>query len=252
MKRLHRKPGAEEANMAKSTQGKMFAALVAGAAITVATLRPAAGEMTAGAAPASCATWEARYTVNGTLHIANTTMGAGDGYFRVGPGTLVLRVDATTGRAALTGFELHERFALRPSAPLWSATVATDAWARFAPDARGADGPGWLSGDGVLHWSGPLRSYRSDGSILCDGSLCGKFGAPASGRTELHTLTPQVQLQPLQFDADRATFQMDYALVSESSSPRQKTYLALAGRRTDRICLQKLDTDGASSPTATR
>jgi hypothetical protein len=247
MKRLHRKSGAEEANMSKFTRGKMFAALVAAVTITLATLRPAAGETTAGAAPAACATWETRYVVNGTLHISDTTMGAGDGYFRVGPGTLVLRIDAATGRAALTGFELHERFSLRPSAPLWSATVATDAWARFAPGARATDGAGWLSSDGVLRWSGPLHAYHSDGSIVCDGSLCGKFGAPASGRTEVHNLTPLVQLRPLRFDADRATFQMDYALVSESSSPRQKTYVALAGRRTARICLA----DGASSPTAT-
>lgn len=93
----------------------------------------------------------------------------------------------------------------------------------------------------------PSIGRGSRGAFAADGSLCGKFGAPASGRTEVHNLTPLVQLQPLRFDADRATFQMDYALVSGSSSPRQKTYVALAGRRTDCICLA----DGASSPTAT-
>jgi hypothetical protein len=236
--------------MLSSKRNGLFAALAASAVAAVMAPGPAAGEMAVDAVPGHCAVSEVRYVTSGILHIAETKMGAGDGYFPVGPGTLVLRVDAHTGHVELAAFELHERFAIRPNAALWSATVTTDAWAHLAPNARPADVQGRLAGDGVLHWSAPLRSYRSDGALVCDGTLCGKFGAPASGRTELHAATAEVRLEPLRLARDGATFQMDYTLVSESQSPHQKTYLALAGRRAQESCLPETGAVATSNPTS--
>lgn len=188
---------------------------------------------------AECARWEIQYVTRGTLWVTETPRGAGNGTFAVGPGTLVLRVDTRASQATLRRFDLREHFASHPSAVIWSATVTTDAAVRMtALDSSEGLAVGTLSTDGVLRWSSPLRNYRSEGALTCDGSLCGKFGAPPRGRNALHEVTRAVALQPLRFDRDGGTFQMDFALVSASEAPRQRTYLALAGRRTTQTCIQ--------------
>jgi hypothetical protein len=149
---------------------------------------------------------------------------------------LLLREDTQAGRATLVRFDLPEHFAIRPNAVLWRATLVTDTAAHATPDANGVAASGRWFGPGVLQWDAPLRNYRSDGALTCEGSLCGKFGAPPPGRSELHEARP-VQLQPFHFDREGQTFQMGFALVSSSDAPRQRTYLALAGRRTASTCL---------------
>ncbi len=201
-------------------------------------LRPAAAQVRASDAP-GCAQWEIQYAIAGTVQITETTMGAGNGAFPVGPGTLVLRVDTQALRAMLLRFDLHEHFALHPSAIMWKATVVTDTAVRVAPDRTGAAASGRWSGDGVLQWDAPLRNYRSDVALTCDGSLCGKFGAPPQGQSELHQTPGAIRLHPFRFDREGQTFQMDFTLVSSSEAPHQRTYLALAGRRTARTCIQE-------------
>jgi hypothetical protein len=209
-------------------------AAIAVVALIAATPRAASGQFEAVAAATPCARWDVTYTITGNLRITGTPMGAGDGVHSVGPGALVLRLDTLSGRARLVAFDLRERFAVTPSAIMWNATVLTDAAVRIAPDASGDAGSGRLL-DGVLRWSGPVRGYRTDGALICNGNLCGKFGAPPPGRSDLHTPPVAVRFQPLLFEGDD-TFQMGYALVSESQSPPQKTYLAMAGRRTHQAC----------------
>lgn len=166
-------------------------------------------------------------------------MGAGDGIHTIGPGSMVLHVD-DHGRATLTGFELREYFSVSPRALVWNATVVTDATMRATPDALGVAGGGTLTND-ALWWEGPIQGYRADGVLICDGSLCGKFGAPPAGRSEMHLPPAAVHFQPLRFADGGATFQMPYTLVSHSESPRERTYLALAGREANRSCLQMVD-----------
>lgn len=200
--------------------------------------RTASGQFEAvAAARPACARWEVTYAITGNLRITGTPLGAGDGTHAVGPGALVLRVDTLSGRAQLVAFDLQERFAITPSAVMWNATVLTEAAARVASDASGEAGSGRLL-DGMLRWSGPIRGYHTDGALICNGNLCGKFGAPPPGRSDLHTPAVAVRFQPLRFGRDSDTFQMAYALVSESKSPPQRTYLAMAGRRTRQACLQ--------------
>ena len=200
--------------------------------------RPAAAQIPASDATPGCTRWEIQYAIAGTLQITETTMGAGNGTFPVGPGTLVLRVDTQAPRAMLLRFDLHEHFALHPNAVMWNATVVTDSTVHVAPDGTGAAASGRWSGDGVLQWDAPLRNYRSEAALTCDGSLCGKFGAPPQGRSQLHQTPSAIRLPPFRFDREGQTFQMDFTLVSSSEAPHQRTYLALAGRSMARTCIQ--------------
>jgi hypothetical protein len=186
----------------------------------------------------SCAQWELAYATTGTLRVKETPMAAGDGVFPVGPGTLVLRVDAHAARVTMKEFQLRERFVIHPSAMMWNANIVTDVAARALSDGDRAVAVGSKTAAGVVLWTEPIGTYRSDGTLTCDGSLCGKFGAPRTGRSELHQVSRTVRLEPLRFDRDGRTFQMDFALVSSSESPHQRTYLALAGRLTARTCIE--------------
>ena len=218
-----------------------LAALASGVLVGLAALalapRPAAAEPSATDTAPECTQRVFQYQINGSLRITDTTMGAGDGTFPVGPGTLVLRVDTRAARTTLVRFDLQERFAIHPNTVLWRATLLTDTAARAVPDATGAAASGRLFPDGVLRWDTPLHNYRSDGGLTCDGSLCGKFGAPPPGRSELHQASSVIRLEPFRFDRTGQTFQMAFALVSSSEAPRQRTYLALAGRRIASTCL---------------
>jgi hypothetical protein len=149
-----------------------LAALACGVLVGLATLatapRPAAAQPSATDVAAGCAQRVSQYQVNGTLRITDTTMGAGDGTFPVGPGTLVLRVDTLAARTTLVRFDLQERFAIHPNVVLWHATLVTDSATHAVPDATGAAASGRWFQDGVLQWDTPLHKYRSDGALTCD------------------------------------------------------------------------------------
>jgi hypothetical protein len=186
-----------------------------------------------------CAAWDVTYALSGTLRISDTPMAAGDGVHAVGPGALVLRFDdrdgAPAGRARVLSFEIAEHFAVHPQAVLWRASVVTDASARAAGDRGVPTGLGTLEGD-ILRWQGPIRGYRTDGALTCDGSLCGRFGAPPQGRSPLHVASGDVHFQPLRFRSGGSSFEMPYSLVAESESPKQRTFLAIDGHEVRRAC----------------
>jgi hypothetical protein len=211
-------------------------------------LDPTESAVSARPAPA-CLAWEVTYALTGTLRISDTPMGAGDGVHPVGPGALVLRFDdhdgSPAGHAHVVSFELTEHFAVHPHAVLWDARVVTDAAARMTPDGSGTTGAGTLSGD-VLRWDGPLHGFRTDGALTCDGSLCGRFGAPPPGRSPLHVASGAVQLEPLHFGRGATSFEMPFALIAETESPHQRTFLSMRGRESRRACVAP----GASSPAA--
>jgi hypothetical protein len=66
--------------------------------------------------------------------------------------------------------------------------------------------------------------------------MCGQFGAPDPGTTELHVGPNPIDLRPFEFDAEMKTFSMPYALISQSSSPKQRSFLAIGGREVRRSC----------------
>jgi hypothetical protein len=185
----------------------------------------------------TCSGWDVEYALNGNLRITDTPLGAGDGVYPVGPGRTVIHFEDKTGQpgghAKLTAYTMHEHISVTSKALMFSATVVTDTQSKVAD---GVATEGNLA-DHTLSWGAPVHTYRSDGTLNCDGNLCGKFGAPPAGSSEVHMGPRIVQLAPFQFGADFKTFSMGYTQTSQSDSPKQTTYTAVSGREMKRTCV---------------
>ena len=209
---------------------------IAVAAAIAAVLAPAASAQP----PAGCAGWEIEYTLSGNLQLTETPLKQGDGTYPVGPGRAVLRFGdrdgQPAGKAAMLSYSLREHFTVKSKTLLWTTTVVTDAQSRGTGDAGGSAAEGSLKGNS-LEWSGPVRGYRTDGTINCDGSLCGKFGAPPSGTSPLHIGPGPVEFKPFQFGKDLKSFTMASTYVSKTDVPKQTSHLSLAGREARRTCV---------------
>ena len=192
------------------------------------------------AQPQPCGAWEVEYVLSANLQLSDTPMGKRDGVYPVGPGRVALRFEdrdgQPAGRVTMTVYEMRENFTITTRALFWYATVATDATTRATPGTCGVVAEGTLTGSKV-GWSTPLRGYRTDGTITCDGSLCGKFGAPPLGRSELHIGPGPVQLSSFDFARDLKTFTMQNTFVSKTDTPMQTAHVALAGRELRRACV---------------
>ncbi len=201
----------------------------------------ATSRATADAPSTPCDTWEIEYTLAGNLKLSDTPLGQGDGLYPVGPGTAVLRFDdhngQPAGKAKLVGYSMKQSVTVNASALFFSAKVVSETTTRALPDACGVDGDGTLNGT-TLAWNGPMHGFRSDGTIHCDGSLCGKFGAPPPGDSPLHIGPNPTLLQSFQFSPDLKTFSMPSTFVSKTDDPKQTAHLALSGRETKRSCVQ--------------
>jgi hypothetical protein len=185
-----------------------------------------------------CAAWDVIYSAAGSLQLSDTPMGAGNGVYPVGPGKIVLRLDPRGGRAALLSFEMPERFGIEAKRLFWTTHVDTNATARAIPDGPGACGrvaEGALQGRS-LAWATKANGFHTDGTLACNGSLCGRFGAPPPGTSSLHIGPSDVQLAPFEFSADGKTFTMAYTFVSKTEDPRQTARLALSAREVSRSC----------------
>jgi len=190
--------------------------------------------------PPSCSAWDVEYGLSASLKITDTTMGAGDGVFPVGPGHAVVRFDSVNGapggHARLNSYTMHERVTVTSKAAFWSATVTTDTNSK-ASDGTSAEGS--LNGS-TLTWSGPMRGYATDGRMNCEGSLCGKFGAPPPGDSTVHMPARNIPLAPFQYGKDMKTFAMTFVQISQSdgsSSPKQTSFEAVSGREVRRTCV---------------
>jgi hypothetical protein len=187
---------------------------------------------------APCESWDVEYDLSGNMQLSDTPMGQGDGTYLVGPGKMALRFDdhegRPYGRAGLASYELRQAFTVVSKTLFWKTQVASDVTTRAVGQACGTMG-GSLAG-GTLTWSRPI-AFKSDGTLNCDGSFCGKFGAPPPGVSELHMPAEGVILSPFQYASDMKTFTMARTLVSKSESPKQTAHLALAGREVRRTCV---------------
>jgi hypothetical protein len=188
-----------------------------------------------------CDVLEIEYATAGRLRLADTPMGAGDGLFDIGPGALTIRVANEGGKpggaVTMRAYSMHEHFTVNAHAALWTTHVTTDTHTAVTPDACGDVAHGEME-NGAIRWSTPLSGYRADGTLTCDGSMCGKFGAPPPGKSDFHSPHRVVTFQPFKISADGKTFTMSQVLVSHSESPKQTAYLALSGRETRRTCVQ--------------
>jgi hypothetical protein len=182
----------------------------------------------------ACSAWEVEYTTTGSLRLADTMMGAADGVYPIGPGKAVVRFDDQGGQpgghARMTTFTMHKHLSITSKALFMNATVVTDT------NSHGEGVEGTLN-DHTLAWSGAIQAYRTDGTQTCDGSLCGKFGAPPQGVSEVHMGPRVVQPAPFKYGADMKTFTMAETMTSQSESPKQTTYEAISGREMKRTCV---------------
>jgi hypothetical protein len=185
-----------------------------------------------------CEPSEIEYALAARLQVRGTVMGAGDGTYPVGPGRLVLRFErqGSQRNAYLVAYELAQRFVVSPQAVFWKGSVTTDVVTRGSATTGAAIAYGVLEAN-VIRWNGPTRTLRSDGTVACSGSLCGKFGAPASGQSEVHMSLTVARLEPFTLSADRATYTMPYALMSKTAAPRQDSRVTIAGRALRRVCV---------------
>ncbi len=191
--------------------------------------------------PPPCNAIEVRYTLAANLQLTDTPMGQGDGIYPIGPGTAVLRYEnkggAPGGAVTMVSYHMRELFTIHAKALFWSTDVTTDTHTRATPDACSVAARGALSGR-TLRWSTPVSGYRTDGTLTCKGSLCGKFGAPPPGQTPLHIGPGLVQFGPFNFSPDMKTFSMQNTQVSKTEMPKQTGSIALSGREVGRSCVQ--------------
>lgn len=210
--------------------------------VTVAVVAPS-GRADADQPGEACDAWDVEYTLAARLQLTDTPMGAGNGIYAIGPGTAVLRftnvngAPAPGGAVGMRSYAMREFFRIDSSALFWKTHVITDTKTTTAPDACGDVAKGKLEGANV-RWLTSLTGYRTDGTLNCDGSLCGSFGAPPAGTSELHIPPHAVAFSPFRFAADMKTFTMASTFVSKTDSPKQTAYLALAGREARRTCVR--------------
>jgi hypothetical protein len=190
----------------------------------------------------ACSVRDVEYSISANLRVTGTIMGAGDGDYTIGPGKIVLHFDdrAASGGAGssvtMVSYEMRQRFLVVSKALFWTTKVMTDVHSEGAP-AGGAGVAEGAFNQRSIRWMNVGKNFHSDGSLTCDGSLCGMFGAPQPGRSELHMGPSTMTFKPFQFSPDMSTFSMQPVLTSKTSSPQQESYVALSGREVRRTCL---------------
>lgn len=200
----------------------------------------ATSDATADDPPAACAAWDVEYGLSARLQLDETPMGEGDGVYPIGPGRVVLRFEDRNGQpggaVSMLAYAMREHFVVKSKTLFWTTTVTTDTATRATPDVCSSAAEGTLV-DHTIQWKTQVRGYRTDGTLECDGSMCGKFGAPPPGKSELHIPPGPVAFKPFEFAPDKATFTMAKTQVSKTEMPKQTGFVALAGRETKRTCV---------------
>jgi hypothetical protein len=209
--------------------GITMAALVAGVATGTSNVAAATDE--------SCAVTDIDYAIAGNLLVKDTQFGAANGVYPLGAGKMRVRFESGPEgvHAKLLSYQLDNHLTIKASVAFWWTKVETRS-RTLAADAGGVAARGELKGSDVV-WSTPVAGYHSDGSIDCEGNVCGKYGAPPPGESELHEASEDVVFQPFHFAADGKTFTMGFSRVSHSDSPKQTTFVGLSGRETRRVCV---------------
>jgi hypothetical protein len=176
------------------------------------------------------------------LGLKDTPHGAGNGVYDVGPGRLTLRFTADPSGAApprveMISYETKQHFVVDSHVLFIHAKVETNTKTQATPDARGVIATGTLSGR-ELDWSTPLRGFRTDGTLQCEGSGCGTSGVPPKGESPFHTGPSPVMFSNFVFDSDNLdTYRMAATKVSHTEMPRQTAKVTFAGRQTSRTCV---------------
>ena len=238
--------------MRKYLPGWLGASLAVGVVIaSVGSALPSAADPvpTKNQAPNSLATgcevWEVDYAlVSGTrFRISDTFMKAGDGTYDIGPGKVKIRFRDGGGKpgpgtAELLQLEVVTKFTVESNVVGMKTTVETDAVSRNTPGAGGVIANGKLDGN-KLNWLGPAHGYRSDGKLRCEGTMCGKMGAPPRGESPIKIGPYSVTYKAFLFGDGTRKLMMPFAEVARSEKPKQVTHLQLVGVETQRKCVKR-------------
>ena len=185
-----------------------------------------------------CSVSDVDYAVVGNLLVRDTQFGAGNGTYPLGAGKVRLRLEhganGAPGEAKLMSYELDNHLTVKASFALWSTKVVTDSRTTVASACDGA-AKGTLQDNDVI-WNTQVGGYHSDGTMSCEGNVCGKFGAPPPGSSPIHE-SDAVTFKPFHFSPDGRTFAMDYTKVSHTDSPAQTSFVSLSGREVKRTCV---------------
>jgi hypothetical protein len=186
-----------------------------------------------GRADEPCAN-QVEYAVSGDLQITETTLGEGNGVFPSGPGRVVLRFDGTNVK--MTTYAMREHVVVTAKNIGFKTTVTSDTQTTATPDACGVVAEGTLDGD-TVRWRTPARGMKTDGTMTCAGSFCGKLGAPPHGQSTYHDGPLDIRFSPFVMSADRKSFTMAMTHMSKTSMPKQSAAMSFAGHESKRACV---------------
>lgn len=209
---------------------KRAAVLVACAALATTDVSVARAEESA-----PCEAYEVEYALAANLELSDTPMGQGDGVYAIGPGSAVVRFEPG-GAAKLLSYEMTEKFRIDTRTLFWKTHLINDSKTTVAHDACGVVSSGVVAGR-TLTWTTDVRGARTDGTMTCEGSMCGSFGAPPAGTSPLHIASHDPRFKPWAFAADMKTFAMPKAWMARSEAPKFTSFVALSGREVRRSCV---------------
>jgi len=184
-----------------------------------------------------CPISDVEYAVNASVLVKDTPFGAANGIYPLGSGRMRLRIDGEHGQQSvkMMSYDVSNRMTVEAKVAMLSTKVVTTSRTSTARDTCDGSAQGTLH-DGTLTWNSKVAGYRSDGTMECSGSMCGKFGAPPKGTSPFHDAPPSITWNAFSFSSDLSSFSMPYTLVSKSDSPSQTTYLTLTGHRVSESC----------------
>jgi hypothetical protein len=186
-----------------------------------------------------CEAYDVEYSLSSNLELSDTPMGQGNGVYKIGPGTAVVHFERRgdgTMTAKMVSYSMKERFKVDAKTVFWKTHVTTDSRTTVGSDACGVVASGVLSGR-TLDWKSDIRAARTDGTLTCDGSMCGKFGAPPSGTSQLHVAPHDTRFRAWVFAPDMRSFTMEKTWMSRSESPKQEAHITLTGKEVRRVCM---------------
>jgi hypothetical protein len=173
-------------------------------------------------------------------------MSMGDANKNIGPGTATVRFQNVNGKpggkAYLLKLELKQDFTVSPATtnlvattghgytkgPCSSSAVGnvqsdTLTWSDFAGTAQGGTGD-----------KPNVHGYFTDGTITCDGALCGSFGAPPQGTTPRQGGPFDIRVAPWKLAADASSFFMPSSITQQDLN--STTHIQVYGVESGREC----------------
>lgn len=217
----------------------------------------------------ACASWVVTYDLTGTFEIADTTLGAGDGEFAIGPGSLTLRLSSDEtgaapgpGAARLLQYAMHQEFS--QNVAVFGGDVQTNVDASAGPDVPACGRASGTVADATLTWdecptastygttnyapedtlAGPgcVRDYHSEGMVLCTSSATGCSAGRLEQNENPQDATWHQPFTPLTLDLSAAPSTVTMGRTQIPNDAPSTTWIAFTGTETSRTC-EPLPTD---------